>query len=266
MLKTKISKNKLGMAMLAMILVVVAMIVACFGNYNTVLADELSSQTISSVSDNGISLQADNSVTSAYIPIAGEFVDGNREYGGFYLNMSINKRNSTQYDVYVDITLITTNYKTDRYYIDRLDYYYYGNDIACTSDGLEIKYSISDSKNETRCNDLEKGLLGNSLILPKTVNCYPVIKEELTVDVTGSNPKLGIALNTIHIIGVALAKDTKIDNTDFVTLEVPLTLNSGRIVPKFRYMHNYKNTTFITGGRYTTLGGPIPTYWVKESF
>lgn len=264
MFKTK--TNKKSIVFLAAILVVMAILVACFGNFNTVLAEEISPQAINAINNDGISLQADNYISTAYIPIAGEFKDGNREYGGFYLNMSINKKNSTQYDVTMDITLVTTDYKSDKYFIDRLDYYYYGNDVFCTSEGLEITFSIPDSKKETKYTEIEKGLSGYSITLPKTANSYPVITEELTVDVTGANPKLCIALNTIHVIGVFLAKDTKIDNTDFVTLEVPLTLNNGRIVPKYRYMHNYKNTTFITNGRYSTLGGPIPSYWVKEAF
>lgn len=207
-----------------------------------------------------------NLIDIAYIPIAGEFKDGNRKYGAFYLNVDIQKLNSTQYEVTMDIRLITTDYKTDRYYVNRLDYYYYGSDISCTSTGQDIVYSVETKPDGTKWNALEKGLLGHSITMPSKVNSYPVIVENLLVDVTGNNPKLCIALNTIHIIGKALAKDTKINNNNFVILEIPLTLNNNRIIPIYRYMHNYNKTTFITNGRYTNFGGPVPSYWIKEAF
>ena len=75
-------------------------------------------------------LATDNSVTSIFVPVAGYFEDGDREYGGFFMNLSANKINSTQYEVKMEVSLLTTDYKTDKYCIEQFDYYFYGTDVS----------------------------------------------------------------------------------------------------------------------------------------
>ncbi len=221
-------------------------------------------------------LATDNSVTSIFVPVAGYFEDGDREYGGFFMNLSANKINSTQYEVKMEVSLLTTDYKTDKYCIEQFDYYFYGTDVSYSSQkelGVQLSREIEeknkyDVTNNNYVSNQNIGLGGKKLSFKSPynkANNYPYIKHSIIINVTGNNPKIGVSFNKIDVIGKFLAKDTKID-TNFLYLETPLTMTNGRVIPVFKYAHDYKNTTFITGGRYTTDGGTVPSYWKKETF
>lgn len=220
--------------------------------------------------DEAVTLAVDNSVTTAYVPVAGTFKDGKREYGGFYMGFEANKINSTQYKITMDISLITTDYLSDNYYIELFDYYFYGTNVSFSKTdefSVRLAQGIKDY-DLNRVSSISDGICGKTIPFKSPYNVtnnYPYIKHTITINVTGKNPVISIALKKIHVIGKFLAKDTKV-NSEFVYLDLPLTLNQGKLIPKFRYMSEYGSETFITNGRYTTAGGSVPDYWEIDNF
>ncbi len=202
------------------------------------------------------------------VHIKGDFKDGDRYYGAYHTSFYVNKINSTEYRVNLDITLTTQDWKSDKYFYQTFGYYFFGSNVKIKSasdrrNSMSIKTEYGKFDNSlVEMN--EKGIGGCVIDFKKAnlakQNNYPVIREEFIIQVIGSYPSLGFAFCTMDLMGVFLAKDTRISNEDFVRFEMN-SLNFSDVGVIYKYKPNYKNMTLIQNAAFTTLGGPVPDSW-----
>lgn len=252
------SKNRKGiMFIMSAVLVILTIIFMMVCSVNITYAEE-SNDTIS---------PRGSSQSSINVPLIGEFKDGKRLYGGYVINFNVTNKGNNEYLVDLELQLHTYDYSLDDYHIESFAFYFYGNNVIKDNvSKKEVKTAYGDYKGEFKDNG--KGILGYEInLIPDELNKHnniPILRHIMTVKITGGSPTIGVAINSMSLIGKGLAKDTVITDKNFVTLDMQLFPNFNLVTPYYKYMPNYNGKTFVSAA-YGTWYGPIPYNWPEPS-